>query len=122
MDTSSHEYSEDNAKFSAGRYYEANYNVSDITNDLMITARKNFSNGINTSLLLGHNIRARRITTTEAQTNEAGGLVIPGFYNLSNSNGPIASFNSLSVTQACWRLCRPEHLLSEFPVFGGDRS
>jgi TonB-linked SusC/RagA family outer membrane protein len=96
MDTSSGEYLEDNAKFSAGRYYEATYNVSDITNDFMITARKNFSNGFNTSLLLGHNVRARRVTTTEAQTNEAGGLVIPGFYNLSNSRGPIASFNSLS--------------------------
>jgi outer membrane receptor protein involved in Fe transport len=95
-DTATHEYSEDNIHSSAGRYYEANYNVMDITNDLMITAKKNFTNGINASLLLGHNVRFRKINTLEAQTNDAGGLVIPGFYNLSNSNGPIASFNSLS--------------------------
>ncbi|MDB5207484.1 MAG: TonB-dependent receptor plug [Flavisolibacter sp.] len=95
-DNTSGEYSAGgNTKSSSGRYYEANYNVNDITNDFMITARKNLSGNISTSLLLGHNVRVRRVTVTEAQTNEANGLVIPGFYNLANSDGPVASFNAI---------------------------
>jgi TonB-linked SusC/RagA family outer membrane protein len=95
FDNTSGEYSAAaNTKTSSGRYYEATYNVNDITNDLMITARKNFSNDLTTSLLLGHNVRFRKVKATEAQTNEANGLVIPGFYNLANSDGPVASFNA----------------------------
>jgi len=45
--------------------------------------------------LVGHNVRFRRVSVTEAQTNESNGLVIPGFYNLANSNGPVGSFNAL---------------------------
>lgn len=81
---------------SQGRYYEANYNISDITNDLMVTATKKFGSDWNTSLLLGHNVRQRTVNTLEASTNAAGGLVIPGFYNLANSNGPVVSNNSIS--------------------------
>lgn len=81
---------------SAGRYYEANYNISDITNDLMVTATKKFGTDWNASLLLGHNVRVRTVNTLEAQTNAAGGLVIPGFYNLANSNGPVVSNNAIS--------------------------
>ncbi|RYZ30014.1 MAG: SusC/RagA family TonB-linked outer membrane protein, partial [Chitinophagaceae bacterium] len=93
-DNTSGEYTAaQNTKTSSGRYYEANYNVNDITNDLMITARKNFAD-FSTSLLLGHNVRFRKVAVTEAQTNEANGLVIPGFYNLANSDGPVASFNA----------------------------
>ncbi|RYF85870.1 MAG: SusC/RagA family TonB-linked outer membrane protein, partial [Chitinophagaceae bacterium] len=95
-DNTSGQYSvASNTKSSSGRYYEATYNVNDITNDLMITARKNFSNDISTSFLVGHNVRFRRVSVTEAQTNESNGLVIPGFYNLANSNGPVGSFNAL---------------------------
>ncbi len=84
-------------RVSAGRYYEANYNISDITNDLMVTAKKSFGENWNASLLLGHNVRLRTANTVEAQTNAAGGLVIPGYYNLANSNGPVASNNSVST-------------------------
>ncbi len=86
----------DVTRVSAGRYYEANYNISDITNDLMVTAKKSFGSDWNASLLLGHNVRLRTVNTVEAQTNAAGGLVIPGYYNLANSNGPVASNNSVS--------------------------
>ncbi|HEV7330538.1 MAG TPA: SusC/RagA family TonB-linked outer membrane protein [Flavisolibacter sp.] len=81
---------------SPGRYYEANYNISDITNDLMVTATKKFGSDWNTSLLLGHNVRQRSVNTLESATNAAGGLVIPDFYNLANSNGPVVSSNNLS--------------------------
>lgn len=82
-------------KTSPGRYYEATYNISDITNDLMVTARRTFGD-ISASLLVGHNVRLRTLNSIEAQTNAAGGLVIPEFYNLSNSNGPVAAVNSIS--------------------------
>lgn len=85
-----------NVRSSAGRYYEANYNISDITNDLMVTAKKRFGSDWNTSLLLGHNIRQRTVNSLEAQTNSAGGLVIPDYYNLANSNGPVESYNNIS--------------------------
>jgi TonB-linked SusC/RagA family outer membrane protein len=94
FDVSSGNYDE-LTKNSPGRYYEANYNVSDITNDLMVTARRTFGD-IGASLLVGHNIRVRNVNTLEAQTNAAEGLVIPGYYNLANSNGPVATNNSLS--------------------------
>ncbi|MDB5193970.1 MAG: TonB-dependent receptor plug [Segetibacter sp.] len=85
-----------NLKTSPGRYYEANYNISDITHDLMVTARKKLSEDIAASLLLGHNLRMRTVNSLEAQTNAAGGLVIPDFYSLSNSNGPVVSNNNFS--------------------------
>ena len=81
---------------SPGRYSEANYNISDITNDLMATATKKFGSDWNASLLLGHNIRVRTVNSLEAATNAAGGLVIPGYYNLANSNGPVVTNNSVS--------------------------
>jgi TonB-linked SusC/RagA family outer membrane protein len=82
---------------SPGRYYEANYNVSDVTNDLMATATHRFGSDWNASLLFGHNVRQRNVNSLEAATNAAGGLVIPGFYNLANSNGPVVGNNSTSA-------------------------
>jgi len=95
LDTTGGWYSA-SARTGVGRYYEGTYKIQDITHDLMVTIRKNITSDINASLLLGHNIRARKVIVTEAQTNAASGLVIPGFYNLANSNGPIAAANSLS--------------------------
>lgn len=85
-----------NTRSAPGRYYEANYHISDITNDLMVTATKRFGSDWNATLLLGHNVRVRTVNSIEAQTNAAGGLVIPDFYNLANSNGPVVSNNSVS--------------------------
>lgn len=95
-DTTSGNYSEANIQTSPGRYFESNYNISDITHDLMITARKDFSKDFNASLLVGNNIRMRTLNQLEAQTNTAGGLVIPGYYNLANSNGPVVNTNYYS--------------------------
>ncbi|MES2773100.1 MAG: SusC/RagA family TonB-linked outer membrane protein [Bacteroidota bacterium] len=81
------------AKNSPGRYYEASYNISEITHDLMITGRKEFSKDFTASLLVGNNIRMRGTNQLTAQTNAAGGLVIPGYYNLANSNGPLVNTN-----------------------------
>ncbi|GEO11651.1 SusC/RagA family TonB-linked outer membrane protein [Segetibacter aerophilus] len=84
-------------KISAGRYYEANYNINDITHDLMVTARKDFTKDLNASLLVGHNVRLRTVNQFDAETNSASGLVIPGYYNLANSNGPVVTANDYST-------------------------
>jgi hypothetical protein len=85
-----------NVRSAPGRFYQANYNISDITNDLMVTLTKKMGTDWNASLLLGHNVRVRTVNTLEAQTNAAGGLVIPGYYNMANSNGPVVSNNAIS--------------------------
>ncbi len=78
-------------KHLTGAYEENKINLSDIVHDLMITAKHDFSKDFNASLMVGNNIRQRTLTTLEAGTNSAG-LVIPGWYNLDNSNGsPVAT-------------------------------
>jgi len=78
---------------SPGRYSEHLINVGNIYNDLMITASKNFANDFNATVLLGHNIQQERTDATYSSTNEDGGLVVPGFYDLSNSNGKNLAIN-----------------------------
>ncbi|MGN7719365.1 SusC/RagA family TonB-linked outer membrane protein [Chitinophaga sp. 22620] len=73
-----------------GAYEETKINLSDIVHDLMVTARHDFSKDFNATLMVGNNIRQRTFTTLDAETN-SDGLVIPGWYNLDNSNGaPVA--------------------------------
>ncbi|KAA2244679.1 SusC/RagA family TonB-linked outer membrane protein [Chitinophaga agrisoli] len=76
-----------------GQYEEDNYNLSEITHDLMITAKKDFSKDFSASLMVGNNIRQRTFTTSEVSTNRSAGLVVPGWYNLDNSNGPVYTFD-----------------------------
>ncbi|MFA6057341.1 MAG: SusC/RagA family TonB-linked outer membrane protein [Taibaiella sp.] len=80
-----------------GRYSENLINVANIYNDLMITASKNITDDITGSLLLGHNIQQERADVTYASTNEDGGIVVPGFYDLTNSNGKNLAVNGNTV-------------------------
>ena len=82
-------YSEDNVQNSNGSYEIDQYNINEIVHDLMITATHKFNDDFEGSLMIGNNIRSRNTTTNITTTNAAGGLVVPGFYNLSNSNGPV---------------------------------
>ncbi|MVT06865.1 SusC/RagA family TonB-linked outer membrane protein [Chitinophaga tropicalis] len=79
---------------SLGMYSKDQYNLSEVTHDLMVTAKKTFGD-FNTSLMVGHNIRQRIFNTTEMQTNPAG-LVVPGLYNADNSNGPLVTFDEVT--------------------------
>jgi TonB-linked SusC/RagA family outer membrane protein len=72
-----------------GSYEVDQYNVNEVVHDLMVTATHKFGNGFNVSLLLGNNIRERSTTSNLTSTNTSGGLVVPGWYNLENSNGPV---------------------------------
>jgi TonB-linked SusC/RagA family outer membrane protein len=82
-------YTEDNVQTSTGSYEIDQYNVNEIVHDLMITATHKFSEDFEGSLMIGNNIRQRFTNTNLTSTNASGGLVVPGFYNLSNSNGPV---------------------------------
>lgn len=80
-----------------GKYGEDSYNLSEVTHDLMITAKKDFSPDFKGSLMVGNNVRQRVFNTFESQTNKSGGLAVPGLYNLDNSNGPVYTYNYRSV-------------------------
>jgi TonB-linked SusC/RagA family outer membrane protein len=83
-------YSEiNNRQTYQGRYSEDIYNWNSINNDLMVTLQHKFTEDISATLLLGHNIRQDILHNAYAQTNDQGGLALPGYYNLNNSNGPV---------------------------------
>ncbi|RPE13857.1 SusC/RagA family TonB-linked outer membrane protein [Chitinophaga lutea] len=85
-----------NDQTNGGAYGESQFNVSDITHDFMVNMKKDFSKDFTASLLLGNNVRQRVFNQLEAVTNSAGGLIVPNWYNLGNSNGPVESLNFYS--------------------------
>jgi TonB-linked SusC/RagA family outer membrane protein len=80
---------DDNSQTSNGAYQIDQFNVDEIVHDLMITAKHKFSDDFEGSLLLGNNIRMRNTNTNSTSTNASGGLVVPNWYNLANSSGPV---------------------------------
>ncbi len=82
-------YTTDNVQNSNGSYEIDQYNINEIVHDLMITATHKFNDDFEGSLMIGNNIRSRSTNTNLTSTNAAGGLVVPGYYNLANSNGPV---------------------------------
>lgn len=82
-----------------GRYAEDIYNVNNLFNDLMATFNKNVAKDVNLNVILGLNYTQRRYANTYASTNEEGGLVVPGYYNLSNSNGVALTNNRTELSR-----------------------
>lgn len=78
-----------NNQIENGQYKISQLNVNEIVHDLMVTANHKFSDDFEGSLMLGNNIRMRNTNTNITATNASGGLVVPGWYNLANSNGPV---------------------------------
>jgi TonB-linked SusC/RagA family outer membrane protein len=81
---------DDNSQVSNGSYQIDQFNVDEIVHDLMITGTHKFNDDFEASLLIGNNIRMRNTNSNSTSTNTSGGLVVPGWYNLSNSNGPVS--------------------------------
>jgi TonB-linked SusC/RagA family outer membrane protein len=77
-----------------GRYSEDVYRVNELTTDLMANIHKDLGTNWKLNAVIGHNIRQRRVELTSAAT---AGLIIPNFYNLSNSDGPVVASNELSL-------------------------
>ena len=78
-----------NAANNNGLYQIDQLNVNELVHDLMATASFKVSDNLSGSLMIGNNIRHRNTTTNSQATNASGGLVVPGWYNLANSNGPV---------------------------------
>ena len=72
-----------------GSYEVDQYNVNEVVHDFMVTATHKFTDDFQASLMLGNNIRERSTSTNQTSTNTSGGLVVPNWYNLANSNGPV---------------------------------
>lgn len=72
-------------------YSRFNHSWNETNYDLLINFDKNLTTDINLKALLGGNIRRQHDESIYARTN--GGLVVPGFYSLSNSvsapNAPV---------------------------------
>ena len=83
----------------AGRYSQDIYNTANLYNDLMATINKDLTKDINFNAIVGQNITQLSTTELYTSTNEDGGLVVPGLYNLSNSNGKILAANSTATVR-----------------------
>jgi len=80
-----------------GRYSEDIYANANLFNDLMLTGNKNISKDFSLNVLLGYNYSQYRLNNTFSSTNEEGGLIVPGTYFLSNSQGPALTESNISV-------------------------
>ena len=71
------------AALPSGRVLEDQYFVQLWNSDLLATITPNLSESIDLTVTLGHNIRQNKVDNLYSQGD---GLVIPGFYDLSNSS------------------------------------
>ncbi len=58
-----------NVQSDIGQYRENVFNVSEVVNDLMITAKRDLTPDLTGSLMVGHNVRQRTQSLLEASTN-----------------------------------------------------
>ncbi len=79
-----------------GGYRENTSNSLYLYNDLIGQYNTRLSRKLGLSALLGQNVTLRRTMANVVEIDpETNGLVIPGFYNLSNANGPVNTSNDL---------------------------
>jgi TonB-linked SusC/RagA family outer membrane protein len=88
------------ASYPAGQVTEDQYFNKRWNSDLIATFKKDLSDQIGMSLAVGHNIREFR---TDNLYTQGDGLVIPGFYDLSNASSVRAvADNSISRNQGVY--------------------
>jgi len=88
-DNSTGNYVKGNVQTDPGSYRIDQFNVNEIVHDFMATANHKFNEDWDASFMIGNNIRQRKTSNNSTATNSSGGLVVPGWYNLANSNGPL---------------------------------
>lgn len=76
-----------------GLYYESVTRVNEVTSDLIGNIKRQLHKDVKLNVIVGHNVRKRTVYATSAQT---AGLVVPGYYNLGNSDGRPEVDNSMS--------------------------
>ncbi len=68
-------------------YTRYNYNFQETNYDLMANFKKDLTDDINLSAILGYNVRRTITNSIYASTN--GGLVVPKLYAIANSKNPV---------------------------------
>lgn len=79
-----------------GKYSQDVTNYLQFNHDLIVTYTTTLAKDLNMKVLGGNNVRITTNNNLFSATNGTGGLIVPGFYNLDNSNGPINSTNTLT--------------------------
>jgi len=86
-----------NAYISQGGYSEQNYNGLHFYNDFVANWTHAFNNNFGINALAGQNVTMLNDGSLNATIDPTtNGLVIPGFYNFSNNQGPISVSNPLT--------------------------
>lgn len=83
---------QNDGKKNIGQYSEDITKFGQYQSDIIVSAQKNIGKMVSLGGLLGNNIYAKKTTNTYAST---AGLVVPGFYSLSNSSGSPTTSNAL---------------------------
>lgn len=79
-----------------GKYSQDVTNYSQFNHDLIVTYTTAIAKDLNMKVLAGNNVRILSSNNLFSATNQSGGLIVPGFYALDNSNGPIFSNNTVT--------------------------
>ncbi|HEY4110781.1 SusC/RagA family TonB-linked outer membrane protein [Puia sp.] len=82
---------------SNGGYEEDVITNGEFNHDLMVTAKHTFWDDFSGSLMLGNNVRLNNNNLTVTSTNQSSGLIVPGWYNFGNSDGPVLAQNTRTV-------------------------
>ncbi|NJN33008.1 MAG: TonB-dependent receptor [Saprospiraceae bacterium] len=85
-----------NNKTYQGNYTESNNILNEINNDLFASVNTKINEKFGITAVVGTNLRTRSLRILTAGVNTQGGLVLPDFFNLDNSNGPAATNNTLA--------------------------
>jgi TonB-linked SusC/RagA family outer membrane protein len=81
----------------AGGYLERNTNTNNVYNDLIANYDKELNDNLTLHVLLGNNMQYNRINDLSGFIDPAtNGLTIPGYYNLTNGEGPVEANNSMT--------------------------
>lgn len=88
-------------QISQGGYKEADLNALSLNNDLIATYKKDLSENLSMDILGGYNMRLSNTTALVANIDPGtNGLIVPGFYNFDNAQGPIQVTNTLTQTRS----------------------
>ena len=101
---------------SNGGYEEDVFTNGEFNHDLMVTAKHAFGDDFSSSLMVGNNVRLNNGSITTTSTNQSSGLIVPGWYNFGNSDGPIAATTTRSVQRRVSVYRRPRPVLAEYGV------
>lgn len=88
-----------NAFYGSGAIYLIDYFNKQINSDLIATLTKQFNKNLSGTLILGQNYFDQ---TTTNRFQEGTGLLIPGFYDLSNATSFLSSESETDLRRSAW--------------------